>query len=158
MPVECYPRAGMAERTEGSIEIAAPPREVMRVIADFDAYPSWAQGVREVQVLETGPDGRAVRVSMHVSSGMIDTRYTLVYEYGPDDAGLSWTTQEASGAVRSLEGEYALEPKDDTTLVTYRLSTEPAISLPGFLRRTIERTIVDTALGGLKKRVESGQD
>jgi ribosome-associated toxin RatA of RatAB toxin-antitoxin module len=145
----------MAERTDGTIEIAASPAGVMAVIVDFEAYPLWADGVREAAVLKTDGDGRAVLVSMHVVSGFVDTRYTLVYEYAPDHAGLSWATEAASGAVKSLEGEYVLEPIGRGTKVTYRLSMEAAISLPGFLKRTAERTIVNTALGGLKKRVES---
>jgi hypothetical protein len=35
------------------------------------------------------------------------------------------------------------------------MTIEPAIKLPGFLKRQVEKTIVGTALGGLKKRVES---
>lgn len=145
----------MAERTDGSIEIAASPAGVMAVIVDFEAYPQWADGVREAAVLKTDGAGRAVLVSMHVVSGFVDTQYTLAYEYAPDNAGLSWATEAASGAVSSLEGEYVLEPLDEGTKVIYRLTMEAAISLPGFLKRTAERTIVNTALGGLKKRVES---
>jgi carbon monoxide dehydrogenase subunit G len=145
----------MAERTEGSIEIAAAPAEVMAVIADFEAYPEWAQGVREARVLAAAADGRPERVVMHVSSGLIDARYTLAYEYAPEDGGLKWTTIEASGALKDLQGEYALEPSPaGGTRVTYRLTVEPAISLPGFLKRTAEETIVETALDGLKRRVE----
>jgi hypothetical protein len=32
----------MADRTESSIVIDAPPGEVLDVIADFEAYPEWA--------------------------------------------------------------------------------------------------------------------
>ena len=35
----------MAEQTTSSILIDAAPAAVMQVIADFEAYPSWAQGV-----------------------------------------------------------------------------------------------------------------
>ena len=34
----------MAEQTTSSIVIAADPAAVMAVIADFPAYPEWAQG------------------------------------------------------------------------------------------------------------------
>ena len=39
--------------------------------------------------------------------------------------------------------------------MTYRMALETAIKLPGFLKRQAEKQIVNTALGGLKKRVES---
>ena len=36
----------MAEQTEGSIEIEAAPDQIMSVIADFESYPEWAEGIR----------------------------------------------------------------------------------------------------------------
>ena len=44
----------MAEQTTSSIVIKAEPTEIMAVIADFDAYPEWAQGVKSAEVVE-GP-------------------------------------------------------------------------------------------------------
>jgi hypothetical protein len=85
----------------------------------------------------------------------INAAYTLAYTYKAKDGGLSWTTKEASGAVKDIQGEYALEPAGEQTKVTYRLTMVPAISLGGFVKRQAERTIINTALGGLKKRVES---
>ena len=68
---------------------------------------------------------------------------------------MSWTTKEASGALKDLQGEYVLDPQGDRTKVTYTMSIEPAVRIPGFLKRQIEKQVVNTALGGLKKRVES---
>ena len=49
----------MAEQTTSSIVIDATPAQVMAVIADFPAYPEWAQGMKQVEVVEEGADGRA---------------------------------------------------------------------------------------------------
>ena len=43
----------MAEQTTSSILIDAAPAAVMGVIADFEAYPSWAQGVKKAEPVET---------------------------------------------------------------------------------------------------------
>jgi ribosome-associated toxin RatA of RatAB toxin-antitoxin module len=145
----------VGERTEGTAEIDEVPARVLAVIVDFESYPEWAQGVKATQVLQRDQRGRATEVAFHVSTSGIDARYTLGYRYLPRNGGLTWTTKQASGAVKDVEGEYFLERSGAGTRVTYRLSLEPAISLPGFLRRTAERTIVGTALGGLKDRVES---
>ena len=142
----------MAEPTQGSIRIEAPPARVLAAIVDFAGYPEWAEGVRGVEVLETGPDGMPARVAFHVAMAGIEARYTLAYGY--DDAGVSWTTVEASGAVRDVEGDYRLSSDGSGTQVTYRLRVEPGIALPGFLIRHAEATIVETALGGLKGQVE----
>jgi carbon monoxide dehydrogenase subunit G len=144
----------MAERTEGTTDIAATPPEVMAVITDFDSYPEWA-GVKSAEVLKADSKGRPHEVAMSVSQMGFDAKYTLVYKYKAKDGGLSWTTKEASGAVKDIQGEYALEKSSEGTEVTYRLNLELGISLPGFLRRTAEKTVISTALDGLKKRVES---
>jgi carbon monoxide dehydrogenase subunit G len=147
----------VAERTEGTIDIAATPEAVMAVITDFDAYPQWA-GVKTAEVLTVyEDDGLPAEVAMSVSQMGVDAAYTLAYEYGEDPTSVSWTTVEASGAVRDVQGEYVLEPEGEGTTVTYRLALELTISLPGFLRRQAERQVVSTALGGLKRRVEGGR-
>ena len=143
----------MAEQTEGTTEIRATPAEIMGVITDFDAYPQWA-GVRSAEVKKRDSKGRPSEVAMAVSQMGFEATYTLAYRYAAKDGGVSWTTKEASGAVKDIRGEYVLEPAGDATEVTYRLTLDVAISLPGFLRRQAEKQVINTALGGLKKRVE----
>jgi hypothetical protein len=126
----------------------------MAVIADVAAYPEWTEGIRSVEVLATGSSGRPERAAFRVGMAGIDAGYTLVYAYEPDDAAVSWTTESASGAVTDVQGEYRLTAEGDGTAVTYTLRVEPAIPLPGYLTRHVERTIVDAALEGLKGRVE----
>ena len=45
----------MADQTTSEIVVDAAPDQVMAVIADFDAYPQWATGVKQAEVLEQGP-------------------------------------------------------------------------------------------------------
>jgi len=145
----------MGDRTEGTIEVEAPASEVMEVIADFAAYPEWSD-VEAAEVVEKGEDGRAAKVAFRVSQMGFDAEYTLAYDYAPDDGGMSWTTVEASGALKDVQGEYVLEGSGDTTRVTYRMSAELSMPVPGLLRRQGEKRVVKTALEGLKRRVEEG--
>jgi hypothetical protein len=58
--------------------------------------------------------------------------------------------------LKGMDGAYELEEQaPDRTEVTYRLAVEIAIPMIGMLRRKAEKVIIDTALKGLKKRVES---
>jgi carbon monoxide dehydrogenase subunit G len=127
----------------------------MAVINDYASYPEWA-GVKTAEVISEYEDGTPAEVRLSVSQMGIEATYTLAYEYYEDDGGVSWTTVEASGAVKDIQGEYALDPAGSDTEVTYRLALEMGVSLPGFLRRRAEKQVVSTALGGLKKRVEAG--
>ena len=46
-------------------------------------------------------------------------------------------------------------PRRRHTEVTYRLAVDISIPMIGMLKRKAEKVIIDTALKGLKKRVES---
>lgn len=145
----------MAEQTSGSTTINASPADVMAVLTDFEAYPDWA-GIKKVEVVARDAQGRASEVAMEVSQLGFDAKYTLAYQYLAGGGGLSWTTKEATGAVKDIVGAYLLKADGAGTEVTYEMSVEPAIKVPGFIKKQIEKQIVNTALGGLKKRVEEG--
>ena len=146
----------MAEETEGSVEINATPEEILEVITDFDAYPEWASGVKKAEVKRKNSRGRPSEVWMEAGSMGVGASYTLAYSYRAKNSGLSWRSTEASGAVKAIEGEYALDPLDDgKTRVTYRTTIELAIKVPGFMKRQGEKMVIDAALKGLKERVES---
>jgi len=49
-----------------------------------------------------------------------------------------------------------LDARGGTTTVTYSLAVDLNIPMIGMLRRKAEKVIIDTALKGLKRRVESG--
>jgi carbon monoxide dehydrogenase subunit G len=145
----------MAERTEGSIEIEATPGEILDVIADFESYPEWVDGIRSAEVTGRDGNGRGTEVAYEFSAMGFSASYTLRYEYAEDDAGVSWVTAEATGAVKDVTGEYVLEPLNGDTEVTYRLAVELNVPVPGFLKKRADRTAIRTALEGLKKRVEA---
>ena len=143
----------MAEQTTSSIIVDATPAQVMAVIADFAAYPEWAQGMKEAEVVEEGPDGRAEQVHFELEAAPIKDSYTLAYDWQGDSA-VRWNLVEGR-MLKAMEGAYELRPSGDGTEVTYRLAVELSIPMIGMLRRKAEKVIIDTALKGLKKRVEA---
>jgi len=52
----------MTDRTSSSIHIAADSGAVLDVIADFEAYPEWAEQVKTVTILSEDGDGWADQV------------------------------------------------------------------------------------------------
>jgi hypothetical protein len=143
----------MAEQTTSSIVIAASPAEVMAVIADFPAYPEWAQGMKQVEVVEQGADGRAEKVHFELEAAPIKDSYTLGYDWN-GDSSVTWDLVEGK-MLKAMTGAYELREAVSGTEVTYRLAVDLSIPMIGMLRRKAEKVIIDTALKGLKKRVES---
>jgi ribosome-associated toxin RatA of RatAB toxin-antitoxin module len=149
----------MAEQTSSSIVVDAPAAQVMAVIADFAAYPRWAKGVIRAEVRSSYPDdeqgGRAREVFFALDVPPIKDEYTLAYVWD-GDAEVTWRLVEGK-MLRSLDGAYVLrETGNGSTEVTYRLALDLAIPLIGMLKRRGEKILIDTALKGLKKRVETG--
>lgn len=142
-------------RTSSDIVIDASPAAVMAVIADFPAYPEWATGMRSADVVTDGPDGRALQVRFVLDATPIRDEYELAYTWDGDQS-VSWTLAGTGSMLKAMDGAYVLDPIDDaTTRVTYQLSVDVSIPLLGMLKRKAEKVIIDTALKGLKKRVES---
>jgi uncharacterized membrane protein len=145
------------EHAEGSIQIEAPIEDVVEVIEDYEAYPEWAD-VRAVEVRERGEGGRPTEVAFEVDVPVLGkASYTLRYRYAAGDTAISWSSIEAHGAVREVQGEYLLDELDpDLTKVTYRLAVELGALVPGFIRTEGAKRVIENALERLKRRVEMG--
>ena len=143
----------MAEQTTSSIVINSDPATIMEVIGDFSAYPEWARGVRQVQVVSEFDGGWAERVHFQLDVPPIKDEYTLEYIWDGYD-GVTWWLVE--GKVQThMAGSYLLRTlPDGTTEVPYRLALDVAIPLIGMIKRKGEKLIIDSALKGLKTRVE----
>ena len=144
----------MADQSTQSITVAAPPADVMAVIADFPSYPEWVAAAKQVDVLETGADGRARRVHFVLDAGAVKDDYVLEYTWD-DDRRVSWHLVQGQMQKRQ-EGSYTLsESAPGTTDVTYAIAIDLSIPMLGMIKRKAEKVILDTALKELKKRVES---
>ncbi|MBU6531202.1 SRPBCC family protein [Streptomyces sp. NPDC057245] len=143
----------MAEHTSSSITIDAAPADVMEVIADFARYPDWTGEVKEAEVLASDAEGRAEQVRLVMDAGAIKDDQTLAYTWTGEHE-VSWTLVK-SQMLRSLDGSYLLRPEGKGTEVTYRLTVDVKIPMLGMIKRKAEKVIIDRALAGLKKRVET---
>ncbi len=146
----------MADQTQSSIVIDASPAAIMAVIADLKSYPDWSDGINEVTVLAVyEEDNRPADARFNLASGAIKDIYELEYDWDGDHK-VSWTLTKGD-MLTAMDGVYELTDNGNgTTTVDYRLSVDVKIPMIGMIKRKAEKVIVDTALKGLKKRVESG--
>jgi ribosome-associated toxin RatA of RatAB toxin-antitoxin module len=144
----------VAEQTSSSIIVAAAPTAVMTVIADVESYPSWIKGMQSAEIVAVGADGRAEQVRFALDVPPIRDRYTLAYVWH-SELEVSWSLVEAT-LLRSLNGVYRLRDLGNgSTEVTYELTLDLAVPIIGMLKRKGERVLIETALKGLKTRVEN---
>lgn len=124
----------------------------MEVIADVAAYPEWISGLDSVQPLSLGEDGRPLSARFDGNMGMVKDSYTVGYQWSQDE--VTWHLLEGD-KLNALDGRYACADLGDGTVeVEYDLTVGLVVPVVGMLRRRGEKVIVDTALKGLKRRVE----
>ena len=143
----------MADQATEQLTIDAPPERIFEVAIDFERYPEWARDVKDAKVLERDDQGRGTKVAYRVGAMGRTTSYTLAYDYGRAPEELSWVLVQGDIMLR-LDGRYVFEPRNGATEVTYELTVDLVVPLPGFVKRRAEGKIIGTALDELKKRVE----
>ena len=144
----------MADVASSTITIAAPPEQVLAVIADIDSYPEWTGQIKSAGVLESGPDGKPAQARFVMDAGVLKDEYVLEYDWNP--SGVDWHLVGKSAVQKSQVGSYALAERGGATEVTYKLAVDIAMPMLGMFKRKAEKMIMDSALKELKKRVESG--
>lgn len=140
----------VADQTSASIDIAARPDEIMAVIADFEHYPDWVDSMKSAEVLSF-VDGKAKTVRMVLDHTLVKDNYVLAYQWKPQV--VSWELIEGN-LLRAMDGSYQLKANGAKTTVTYTLAVDINMPMIGMFKRRAEKTIIDGALKGLKKRVE----
>ena len=147
----------MAQRTESSITVQAPPADVLAVLLDLPAYPTWAGGITDVEVLGSDSAGRPATARLTMSSGPVRDTLLLSYDWTVTPAGtgtVSWSLVEPGRVTSTMDGSYELVATATGTDVTYRLEVDVSLPMLGLLRRKAEKVITDAALRDLKKQVE----
>jgi Polyketide cyclase / dehydrase and lipid transport len=128
----------------------------MEALADMDAVPSWSSVHKRVDVVDTYPDGRPHHVKVTISvTGIVDTEL-LEYHWGPD-----WMVWDAQKSVQQhgQHGAYnLLREGDEKTRVRFSITVEPWAPLPAFWVKWARKKILDSALGGLRKRIMGSDD
>ncbi len=135
--------------------IAATPQRCFEIVADVEHYPEWVADVKQVEVLERDQAGRALVVSYRAGAFGRSAHYVLVYDYSQAPEELAWAQREGDLTNR-LDGKYRFAPTSEgATEVSYELSVDLKVPIPGFVRRRAEGHILHAAVRDLKARVES---
>jgi uncharacterized membrane protein len=145
----------MADAATKTITIGAPPATCYEIVADFEHYPDWVKDIAEARIEARDEEGRPSQVAYTAVALGRKARYTLQYDYSAAPNVLSWELTEGD-IVKAIDGAYRFEPSETLeggTDVTYDLSIELIIPMPGFLKRRAEARILNS-VHHLKSRAE----
>jgi hypothetical protein len=140
----------MAVTESRQIVIEASSDEIMAVLLDLESLTEWSSTHQRVEVLERDEQGHPVKSRQVVKIvGITDEQ---VLDYSVHDDGVSWTLV-SSKQQRAQQGRYRLTPDGDSTKVSFELTVDPTIPVPGFLLKRGAKGLMETATDGLRKRV-----
>jgi uncharacterized membrane protein len=144
-------------RGERSVEIEAPIERVFDIAADIQNAPEWQGSLKDVEVLEKHPDGRADLVETKSDAKVKTVRALLRFSYD-EPTRITWVQEK--GDTKALEGWWDLEDLGGgRTRATYGLDVDPGRMLGLLLRGPIEGQVRNFLLGGaaegLKKHAEA---
>ena len=136
-----------------TVEVAAPPEEVLAVLRDVERQVAWIPEILEAELLEVYDDDLPATARFRAAAAVGTDEYTLSYEHADD--GLSWTMVQ--GRLQTgQEGRYTVSPSGSgATSVTYELTIHHNLPLPGFLRNRVIKGLVDSTLTGLQTYLTS---
>ena len=132
------------------VVIEARPEQILDVIADIEALPEWSSAHQSVELVEVGDDGRPKMAKMQVNTAGNADEQVIAYTWSENS--VSWTLVSSS-KLRMQEGRYTLTSEGERTRLTFELSVDPTIPVPGFLLKRIIKGSMQTATDGLRKHV-----
>ena len=140
----------MAVTETRQVVIEATPDEIMDVLFDLESLTEWSPAHQKVEVLERDDQGHPIKSRQVVKIvGITDEQ---VLDYSVHDDGVSWTLV-SSKQQRAQDGRYTLTPDGDSTRVSFELTVDPTVPVPGFLIKRGAKGLMETATDGLRKRV-----
>ena len=140
----------MATSDSREVVIEASPEEILDVIADVEATPTWSPQYQSAEVLESYDDGRPKRVKMKIKSAGISDEQVVEYTWAHNKA--SWTLVSA-GQLKAQDASYTLTPEGNKTKVKFDITIDLSIPLPGFVLKRAMKGAMETATDGLRKQV-----
>lgn len=146
------------ERTSASVTVNATIETCFAVGIDVAAYPEWVVDLRVVEILTTDEDRRPLTVRFEAEGLGRMTSYVLAYDLAKAPEVLAWSLVSGD-LTREIEGQYRFEDVTEQagqaiTVVSYDLTIDLAVPLPGFVKRRAEDKIVRSALDRFKTRAE----
>ncbi len=132
-----------------AIEIAAPPAQVWRVMADIEHWPEWTRSVTSIRRLDTGPFciGSRARIKQPKLRPAVWTVTQL-------DVGHSFTWVSRMPGLRVF-GRHIVESVERGSRVTLAIEFEGLFGkLAARAFRKLNEEYLEVEAGGLKRRCE----
>jgi ribosome-associated toxin RatA of RatAB toxin-antitoxin module len=135
-----------------TVEVAADAAAILAIVADFEAYPQWNDGVTGLWVLARYDDGRPSQLRLDAKYEAIeDSLIQAVYYPNPNQIQ---TVLQQGNLFKKQEQLFSVVDTGASSLLTVDLDVEPSLPIPAPMVKTLANTVLDYLAENLKKRAE----
>ena len=135
-----------------TVEVSVDAASIMAIVADFEAYPQWNDGVKGLWVLARYDDGRPSQLRLDAKYEAIeDTLIQAVYYPNPNQIQ---TVLQQGDLFKKQEQLFSVVDTGGSSLLTVDLDVEPSLPIPAPMVKQLANNVLDYLAEALKKRAE----
>ncbi|MFZ0228838.1 MAG: SRPBCC family protein [Mycobacterium sp.] len=135
-----------------TVEVAADAASILAIVADFEAYPQWNDGVKGLWVLARYDDGRPSQLRLDAKYEAIeDSLIQAVYYPNPNQIQ---TVLQQGNLFKKQEQLFSVVDTGASSLLTVDLDVEPSLPIPAPMVKQMANSVLDYLAENLKKRAE----
>jgi ribosome-associated toxin RatA of RatAB toxin-antitoxin module len=135
-----------------TVEVAADAASILAIVADFEAYPQWNDGVKGLWVLARYDDGRPSQLRLDAKYEAIeDSLIQAVYYPNPNQIQ---TVLQQGNLFKKQEQLFSVVDTGASSLLTVDLDVEPSLPIPAPMVKQMINSVLDYLADNLKKRAE----
>jgi len=135
-----------------TVEVGADAASVMAIVADFERYPEWSDGVKGCWVLARYDDGRPSQLRLDaVVQGFEGTYIQAVYYPGENQIQ---TVMQQGELFKKQEQLFSVVDIGASSLLTVDADIETTMPVPAPMVKSLLNNVLDRLAENLKKRAE----
>lgn len=135
-----------------TVEVDADASAVMAIVADFERYPEWSDGVTGCWVLARYDDGRPSQLRLDAAyQGFQGVYIQAVYYPGPNQIQ---TVMQQGELFKKQEQLFSVVEVGASSLLTVDIDVEPSMPVPAPLVKQMLNNVLDHLADNLKQRAE----
>ncbi len=135
-----------------TVEVDANAPAVMAIVADFERYPEWSDGVTGCWVLARYDDGRPSQLRLDAAyQGFEGVYIQAVYYPGPNQIQ---TVMQQGELFKKQEQLFSVVEMGAASLLTVDIDVEPSMPVPAPLVKSMLNNVLDHLADNLKQRAE----
>jgi ribosome-associated toxin RatA of RatAB toxin-antitoxin module len=135
-----------------TVEIGADVASIMAIVANFEAYPEWNEGINGAWVLARYDDGRPSQLRLDtVIQGIEGTYIQAVYYPGPNQIQ---TVMQQGDLFAKQEQLFSVVESGATSLLTVDVDVETTMPVPAPMVKSLLNNVLERLAENLKLRAE----